>query len=299
MPAARRGAEAEAIGGRRPAQPSRWAAKTPTSCAASTHSSDPVGRGLTSTTQARSPSHTRSTPNSPRSSNADARCAQIACACVGKRASLRLAEPRRHDVPAPRVPARAEPALTDELLADAEHDGRAPVGDGRGRAREPGDVLLHHHVAVQCPAAPLAHAPSAAAADRLAQPAAGALGQSRRVGGGERRRVGEAGLVQRGAERRRCRAPARRSRACTRAASCRMPAGRRDPAGSRVPRRRSRSAPGCSRPRPPAPPCRRDRRGRAARRRSGRAAAGRDRRSDRGQRRRGQPSLPAPPACAR
>ena len=199
-----------AIEGRRPPQPSRWAEKTPTSCAASMHSSDPVGRGLTSTTQARSPSHTRSTPNSPRSSNADARCAHIARAATASARSLHLAEPRRHEVSAPRVSARAEPAVPDQLLAHAEQDGRAPVGDGRGRAREPRDVLLHHHLAVQRPAAPLANAPSAAAAHRLAQPAAGALGASRCVGGAERRRVGEAGRAQGGAERRRVAHPLER-----------------------------------------------------------------------------------------
>ena len=216
-----------------------------------------------------------------------------------KRASLHLPEPRRHDVSAPRVSARPKPALTNQLFAHAEQGGRAPVGDGRGRACKSRDVLLHHDVPVQRPAAPLANAASAAAADRLAQPATGALGPPRRVGAAERRRVGEAGRPQRGAERRRVADPLERLAPCTRAASCRMPAGRRDPAGSRVPRRRSRSAPEPSPPRPPAPPCRRDRRGRAARRRSGRAAADRDRRSGRRQRRRGPPSRPARPACAR
>ena len=217
----------------------------------------------------------------------------------GQRASLLLREPRRHEVAAPRVAARAEPAVPDQLLAHAEHDGRAPVGDRRGRAGEPGDALLHHDVPVQRPAAPLADAASAAAAHRLAQPAARAIGPPRRVAGGEGLRIGEAGRAQGGAQRQPGRARARASRAGTRAGSGRTPAGRRAPAGSRAPRRRSRSAPGSPPPRPPAPPSRHGRRGRAARTRSGRAAAGRSPRSGRAPPPRARPSPPARRACAR
>ena len=64
--------------GSSPAHARRCAPNTPTPYAASIASSEAVGRGLTSIVHARSPSQTKSTPNSPRRANAPARHEQIA-----------------------------------------------------------------------------------------------------------------------------------------------------------------------------------------------------------------------------
>ena len=176
----------------------------------------------------------------------------------GQRALLRLAQPRWHDVAAPGIAAPAESAVADELLAQAEHDRRPSVRHrGRG-ACEARDSLLHHDVACQCPAPPLAHAAAAAAAHRLAQPAARAVRLPRRVGGAERRRVGQLRRAQRSTQDGGV-AHALERLGPTPSTCDPRPVGRRAPAGSPGPPRRRRSAHGSPPPRPPAPPCRRAR----------------------------------------
>ena len=76
LPAARE--RAASMRGSSPAQPRRCASNTSIPYAASIASSDAVGRGLTSSVHARSPSQMKSTPNRPRSANAPARREQIA-----------------------------------------------------------------------------------------------------------------------------------------------------------------------------------------------------------------------------
>ena len=132
----------------------RCASNTFTPYAASIASSDAVGRGLTSTVHARSPSQMKSTPNSPRRPNAAASREQIARAWPSGHPRVR----GRDEVPAPAVAADAERAPPDELLGEPEHDGILPVADRRRRAREPVDALLHEVPAAQRAAAPLAHA---------------------------------------------------------------------------------------------------------------------------------------------
>ena len=132
-----RARRAASMRGSSPAQPRRCASNTPQPYAASIASSDAVGRGLTSSVHARSPSQMKSTPNSPRSANAAARREQIARAWSSS-APLAGRQARRDEVPAPAVAADAERALPDELLGEPEHDGvhrRRPPPPPSTRAR--------------------------------------------------------------------------------------------------------------------------------------------------------------------
>ena len=281
---------------------SRCAANGRTPCAAAIVSSDAVGRGLTSTTQARSPSQTRSTPNRPRRPKAAARCAQMPGRRVGPARRVRppaaaAATTFPHHVK-PRAPSARRP-MSCSLTPSS--DGGAPVGDRRRRARQPGDALLHDVAAAQPPAAPRPHprgrrrrAPACAASGARGRRAAGASAAENVS------RVGEPGAAQRGAEQRRVADAPQRVRDRSRAACGPRRAARRGRAGSRAPRRRRRASAGIRSAardelRHPAAAAEvaQDRDARAQ------AAAGRGRRSGRPRRRRTRRAPRARRACAR